>query len=60
MRRAELYVADKEEQRLRETEAANEEKLQTAAQVLVMQARELAYESTNNFQNAESGNEENV
>lgn len=54
------YVADKEEQRLRETEAANEEKLQTAAQVLVMQARELAYESTNNFQNAESGNEENV
>ena len=54
------YIADKEEQRLRETEAANEEKLQTAAQVLVMQARELAYESTNNFQNAESGNEENV
>ena len=54
------YVADKEEQRLRETEAANEEKLQTAAQVLVMQARELAYESTNNFPNAESGNEENV
>ena len=54
------YVADKEEQRLRETEAANEEKLQTAAQVLVMQARELAYENTNIFQNAESGNEENV
>lgn len=54
------YVADKEEQRLREAEAVNEEKLQTAAQVLIMQARELAYESTNNFQNAESGNEENV
>ena len=54
------YVADKEEQRLREAEAANEEKLQAAAQVLVMQARELAYENTNNFQNAESGNEENV
>jgi cell division protein FtsW len=54
------YAADKEEQRLREAEAANEEKLQAAAQVLVMQARELAYENTNNFQNAESGNEENV
>lgn len=54
------YVADKEEQRLKEAEVANEEKLHEAAQVLVMQARELAYENTNNFQNAESGKEENT
>ena len=52
------YVVDKEEQRLKEAEAAKDEKLQAAAQVLVMQARELAYESTNDFQNIESGNEE--
>jgi cell division protein FtsW len=52
------YVVDKEEQRLKEAEAAKEEKLQAAAQVLVMQARELAYESTNDFQDIESGNEE--
>ena len=54
------YVADKEEQRLREAEAANEEKLQAAAQVLITQARELAYESTHNSQDTESGNGENV
>ena len=52
------YVVDKEEQRLKEAEAAKEEKLQAAAQVLVMQARELAYESTNDFQDIESRNEE--
>lgn len=52
------YVVDKEEQRLKEAEAAKEEKLQAAAQVLVMQARELAYESTNDFQDIESGNDE--
>lgn len=52
------YVVDKEEQRLKEAEAAKEEKLQAAAQVLVIQARELAYESTNDFQDIESGNEE--
>lgn len=39
------YVAEKEEQRLKEGEAANEEKLQAAAQALVLQARELANES---------------
>ena len=39
------YVAEKEEQRLKEAEAANEEKLQAAAQALVLQARELANES---------------
>ena len=54
------YVADKEEQRLREAEAANEEKLQTAAQALITQARELAYESTHNSQDTESGNGEYV
>lgn len=54
------YVSDKEEQRLREAEAANEEKLQAAAQVLITQARELAYESTHNSQDTESGNGENV
>lgn len=54
------YVVDKEEQRLKEAEAANEEKLHEATQVSVMQARELVYESTNNFQDAESGKEENA
>ena len=39
------YVAEKEEQRLKEAEAANEEKLQAAAHALVLQARELANES---------------
>ena len=36
------YVADKEEQRRQEELKANEEKLQAAAQALVLQARELA------------------
>ena len=54
------YVADKEEQRLREAEIANEEELQIAAQTLIMQARELANESTNNLQVAEAENGENV
>ena len=39
------YVAEKEEQRLKEAEAANEEKLQAAAQALVLHARDLANES---------------
>lgn len=54
------YVADKEEQRLREAEAANEERLQAAAQVLITQARELAYESTHNSQDTKSENGENA
>lgn len=40
------YVAEKEEQRQKEAELMNEEKLQAAAQALVLQARELAKEST--------------
>ena len=54
------YVADKEEQRFREAEAANEERLQAAAQVLITQARELAYESTHNSQDTKSENGENA
>lgn len=54
------YVADKEEQRLREAEAANEERLQAAAQVLITQARELAYESTHNSQDTKSEKGENA
>ena len=54
------YVADKEEQRLREAEATNEERLQAAAQVLITQARELAYESTHNSQDTKSENGENA
>ena len=53
------YVADKEEQRLKEAEATNEEKLQAAAQALVLQARELANESTDDFQSSEYDNEKN-
>jgi cell division protein FtsW len=54
------YVADKEEQRLKEAEATNEEKLQAAAQALVLQARELANKSTDDFQSSEYDNEKNV
>ena len=54
------YVADKEEQRLREAEATNEEKLQAAAQALVLQAKELANESVNDFQGTEYNDEKNV
>ena len=54
------YVADKEEQRLKEAEAANEEKLQAAAQALVLQARELVNESGNDFQGIEYDEEKNV
>lgn len=54
------YVADKEEQRLKEAEATNEEKLQAAAQTLVLQARELVNESTDDFQSSEYDNEKNV
>ena len=54
------YVTDKEAQRLKEAEAANEERLQAAAQALVLQARELANESANDFQNIESDEEKNV
>ena len=53
------YVVDKEEQRLKEAEATNEEKLQAAAQALVLQARELANESTDDFQSSEYDNEKN-
>ena len=35
------YVVEKEEQRQKEAEEANEEKLQLAAEALIMQAREL-------------------
>ncbi len=51
------YVAEKEEQRLREEEMANEEKLQGAAQALILQARELANESTPEIQTIESKEE---
>jgi hypothetical protein len=54
------YVADKDEQRLKEAEATNEEKLQAAAQALVLQARELANKSTDDFQSSEYDNEKNV
>ena len=54
------YVADKEEQKLREAEIANEEELQIAAQTLILQARELANESANNLQVSEAENGENV
>ena len=54
------YVADKEAQRLREEEIANEEELQIAAQNLILQARELANESANNLQVSEAENGENV
>ena len=54
------YVADKEEQRLREAEAINEEKLQAAAQALVLQAKELANESVNDIQGTEYNDEKNV
>ncbi|MBR5612444.1 MAG: FtsW/RodA/SpoVE family cell cycle protein [Bacteroidaceae bacterium] len=54
------YVADKEAQRLREEEIANEEELQIAAQNLILQARELANESANNLQVPEAENGENV
>ena len=54
------YVADKEEQKLREAEIANEEELQIAAQNLILQARELANESANNLQVPEAENGENV
>ena len=53
------YVADKEEQRQKEAEATNEEKLQAAAQTLVLQARELVNESTDDFQSSEYDNEKN-
>ena len=53
------YVADKEEQRLKEEEA-KEEKLQAAAQALVLQAQELVAESSSNFQYPESDDEKNV
>ena len=39
------YVAEKEEQRMKEEELMNEEKLQAAAQALVLQARELVNEN---------------
>ena len=54
------YVADKEAQRLREEEIANEEELQIAAQNLILQARELANKSTNNLQVTEAENKENA
>ena len=54
------YVADKEAQRLREEEIANEEELQIAAQNLILQARELANESANNLQVPEAENGENI
>ena len=54
------YVADKEEQKLREAETANEEELQIAAQTLILQARELANESANNLQASEAEAGENV
>ena len=54
------YVADKEEQKLREAEIANEEELQIAAQTLILQARELANESANNIQASEAEAGENV
>lgn len=54
------YVADKEEQRLKEEEEAKEEKLQAAAQALVLQAQELVAESSSNFQYPESDDEKNV
>ena len=54
------YVADKEEQKLREAEIANEEELQIAAQTLILQARELANESANNLQASEAEAGENV
>lgn len=41
------YVADKEEQRLQEELKANDEKLQAAAQALVLQAREMVYSEEN-------------
>ena len=47
------YVADKEEQRRQEELKANDEKLQAAAQALVLQARELA-----NSEKVEDENEE--
>lgn len=53
------YVADKEEQCLKEEEA-KEEKLQAAAQALVLQAQELVAESSSNFQYPESDDEKNV
>lgn len=40
------YVADKEAQRQQEVEAANDEKLQAAAQALVLQARELVSDNS--------------
>ena len=54
------YVADKEEQKLKEAEIANEEELQIAAQTLILQARELANESANNLQASEAEAGENV
>ena len=54
------YVADKEEQKLREAEIANEEELQIAAQTLILQARELANESAHNLQASEAEAGENV
>ncbi len=55
------YVADKEEQRLKEEEEeAKEEKLQATAQALVLQAQELVAESSSNFQYPESDDEKNV
>ena len=60
MLRVSRYVADKEAQRLREEEIANEEELQIAAQNLILQARELANESANNLQVSEAENGENV
>ena len=41
------YVADKEEQRRQEELKANDEKLQAAAQALVLQAREMVYSEEN-------------
>lgn len=54
------YVAEKEEQRLREAEMANEEKLQAAAEALVLQARELVNESPQEYQTIESKEEGHV
>ena len=54
------YVADKEEQRLKETEAKNEEMLQTAIQAEVLQTHELANENANDFQGTEYNEEKNV
>lgn len=54
------YVADKEEQRLKEEEETKEEKLQAAAQALVLQAQELVAESSSNFQYPESDDKKNV